>query len=192
MQKPWFRETELFTGGAGGYHTYRIPALIVTSRGTVLALCEGRIYSQFDHGKIDIVIRRSRDGGTTWSDTQVIHSDGDHTIGNPCIVQDRTTGKIWLLFCKDNDRVFATSSDDDGVTWAEPRDITVDVKPENWTWYATGPRTRHPAIERASRRPVRPQRRDAASLAVLLLPHDIQRRPRRDVEIGRQYVRFYR
>ena len=139
MQRPWFRETELFTGGAGGYHTYRIPALIVTLRGTVLALCEGRIYSQGDYGKIDIVMRRSHDGGTTWSDTQVIHSDGDHTIGNPCIVQDRTTEKIWLLFCKDNDHVFATSSDDDGETWAEPRDITADVKPENWTWYATGP-----------------------------------------------------
>ena len=93
MQKPWFRETELFTRGAGGYHTYRIPALIVTLRGTVLALCEGRMHSQGDYGKIAIVMRRSHDGGTTWTDTQVIHSDGDHTIGNPCIVQDRTTGE---------------------------------------------------------------------------------------------------
>ena len=139
MQQPWFRETELFTAGADGYHTYRIPALIVTLRGTVLALCEGRMYSQGDYGKIDIVMRRSHDGGTTWSGTQVVHSDGDHTIGNACIVQDRTTAKIWLLFCKDNDPVFAMSSDDDGETWSEPRDITADVKPENWTWYATGP-----------------------------------------------------
>ena len=115
MQQPWFRETELFTAGAGGYHTYRIPALIVTSQGTVLALCEGRMYDQSDHGKIDIVVRRSHDGGTTWSDMQVVHADGEHTIGNACIVQDRTTEKIWLLFCKDNDDVFAMSSDDDGA-----------------------------------------------------------------------------
>ena len=139
MQQPWFRETELFSAGAGGYHTYRIPALIVTVRGTALALCEGRMYSQFDHGKIDIVMRRSHDGGTTWSDMQVVHSDGEHTIGNPCIVQDRTTERIWLLFCKDNDTVHSISSDDDGATWSEARDITTDVKPDNWTWYATGP-----------------------------------------------------
>ena len=93
MQQPWFRETELFTAGAGGYHTYRIPALIVTVRGTVLALCEGRLYDQSDHGKIDIVMRRSHDGGTTWGDTQVVHSDGEHTIGNACIVQESDDGE---------------------------------------------------------------------------------------------------
>ena len=109
MQQPWFRETELFTSGVGGYHTYRIPALLVTSQGTVLALCEGRMYAQYDHGKIDIVVRRSHDGGTTWSDMQVVHADGEHTIGNVSIVQDQTTEKIWLLFCKDNDGVFAMS-----------------------------------------------------------------------------------
>jgi sialidase-1 len=139
MATPWFREIELFAQGVDGYHTYRIPALAVTTTGTVLAVCEGRVNSSADYGKIDIVLRRSTDGGATWSDTQIIHSDDDHTIGNPCIVVDQTTGVAWLTFCKDNDQVFVTSSEDDGVTWSEPRDITSSVKPDNWTWYATGP-----------------------------------------------------
>ena len=139
MTIPWFRETELFTQGADGYHTYRIPALAVTTQGTTLAICEGRVGSSADYGKIDIVLRRSTDGGMTWGNTQVIHSDGDHTIGNPCVVIDQKTETVWLSFCKNNDQVFVTSSDDDGVTWTEPREITAEVKPDDWTWYATGP-----------------------------------------------------
>lgn len=139
MANPWFRETELFAQGVDGYHTYRIPALVVTNEGTVLAICEGRMNSPFDHGKIDIVVRRSTDGGATWSDMQVIHSDGDYTIGNPCVVVDRETSTVLLTFCRDNDRIFITSSDDDCVTWSKPRDITPSVKPDHWTWYATGP-----------------------------------------------------
>ncbi len=134
-----FHETELFSSGVGGYHTYRIPALAVTTSGTILAICEGRVHSPHDHGKIDIVLRRSPDGGVTWSDMQVIHSEGDHTIGNPCVVVDQDTNTVLLTFCKENDQVFVMSSDDDGMTWTQPREITADVKPDNWTWYATGP-----------------------------------------------------
>lgn len=52
---------------------------------------------------------------------------------------DSETGRIWLAFCRDNDDVLITFSDDDGVTWAQPREITAQVKPEGWGWYATGP-----------------------------------------------------
>jgi sialidase-1 len=54
-------------------------------------------------------------------------------------VVDQSTGIIWLPFCWNNDRVFVTKSDDDGATWATPVEITADVKPQNWSWYATGP-----------------------------------------------------
>ncbi|NIA14453.1 MAG: exo-alpha-sialidase [Nitrospiraceae bacterium] len=130
----------VYIGGEGGYHTYRIPALLVTAKGTVLAFCEGRRNSGSDEGDIDLVLKRSFDHGVTWQDMQVVWGEkGDTTIGNPCPVQDTKTGRVWLLFCRNNSRVFVTYSDDEGATWNEPREITGDVKPDNWTWYATGP-----------------------------------------------------
>ena len=129
----------IFKAGKGGYHTYRIPAILVTQKGTALAFCEGRKNSGSDIGNIDLVLRTSRDGGVTWDAMRVIHDDGENTIGNPCPILDRDTGVVWLLFCRNNQQVFVTSSSDDGQTWAAPAEITKDVKPADWGWYATGP-----------------------------------------------------
>jgi len=68
--------TNLFTSGQGGYNTYRIPALCETTNGTLLAFCEGRVNSKSDTGDIDTILRRSSDGGVTWTSQQVIWSDG--------------------------------------------------------------------------------------------------------------------
>jgi sialidase-1 len=134
--------TDVFTSGVGGYHTYRIPSLLVTPRGTLLAFCEGRKTGPADGGDIDLLVRRSDDGGRTWGPTTLVHEEGGTqpvTIGNPCPVVDATTGTVWLTFCRDNDDVLVTSSRDDGRTWAPPRAITASVKRPGWTWYATGP-----------------------------------------------------
>jgi len=132
-------ETDVYTAGAQGIHTYRIPALAVSNGGTLLAFCEARRHSGSDHGHIEMALRRSFDNGETWTDMQIVWEDGDNTIGNPCPVVDRDTGAIWLPFCRNNDLVFVTKSDDDGATWSEPVEITADVKPTSWSWYATGP-----------------------------------------------------
>lgn len=145
----------VFTSGQGGYHTYRIPALAVTPKGTLLAFCEGRKQAWDDAGDIDLLLRRSTDGGRTWSAPQVVWDDGTNTCGNPCVVVDPTTGTLWLLSTwnrgddresqiiqqtsKDTRRVFVLSSRDEGRTWSRPREITPDVKKPEWTWYATGP-----------------------------------------------------
>lgn len=146
----------LFAAGEGGYYMYFIPTLLTTANGTVLAFCEGRKYDDGDAGKIDIVMRRSSDHGRTWEPMQVIASQGTDTIGNPCPVQDRDTGIIWLLLCQnpnqkyDDDKklimqgqaprdVLIIKSQDDGETWSTPQNITKHVKRPDWTWYATGP-----------------------------------------------------
>lgn len=149
------RETDLFSSGTDGYHTYRIPALAVTNKGTVLAFCEGRKNSSRDTGDIDLVLKRSEDGGESWSEQQIVWSDEGNTCGNPCVVVDRETGVVWLLMTwnlgvdredqiitgesKDTRRVFVTYSIDDGKSWAEAKEITENVKRSNWSWYATGP-----------------------------------------------------
>ncbi len=132
-------QTALFVAGQDGYHSYRIPAIVVTVRGTLLAFCEGRKNSLADHGDIDLLVKRSHDGGKTWSPQEIVWDDANHTIGNPCPVVDRTTGTVWLPFCRDNREVFVTQSTDDGKTWVPAVEITAQVKPAGWTWYATGP-----------------------------------------------------
>ena len=148
-------ENDVFVSGKGGYHTYRIPSTLVTSKGTILAFCEGRKKSRSDTGDIDLVLRRSMDGGRTWGPMQVVWNDGANTCGNPCPVLDRDTGTIWLLltwnsgsakesqikpgFGRDSRRVFVSHSKDDGKSWAKPVEITRETKKKEWTWYATGP-----------------------------------------------------
>src|SRR5690606_25351907 len=67
-----FSITPVFARGQGDYHTYRIPAIVVTTNGTVLAFCEGRKNSASDSGDIDLLLKRSIDGGKTWSEAQVL------------------------------------------------------------------------------------------------------------------------
>ena len=149
------QQTTLWQCGSGGYHTYRIPALIVSTQGTLLAFCEGRKHAQADNGNIDLLMKRSTDGGATWSEQQVVWGRDNSTCGNPCPVVDKQTGTLWLLMTwnraddseaqiiqqtsLDTRRVFVTSSTNDGLTWAAPSEITPSVKPPHWTWYATGP-----------------------------------------------------
>ena len=145
----------VYASGQDGYHTYRIPALAVTAKGTVLAFCEGRKAGMSDTGDIDLLVKRSADSGATWSPQRIVWDDGGNTCGNPVPVVDRQTGTIWLLMTwnlgsdyeaqivagtnKDTRRVFVTSSDDDGLSWSPPREITAAVKRPDWGWYATGP-----------------------------------------------------
>lgn len=133
-------QTDVFVSGRDGYHTYRIPAVVLTPSGTLLAFCEGRRNSRADHGDIDLLVKRSTDHGRSWCGQILVYGEeGEITIGNPCPVVDQDTGRIWIGFTRDNKNVLATCSDDDGATWSTPTDITQDVKRPDWTWYATGP-----------------------------------------------------
>src|SRR5690349_7570826 len=84
----------LFVSGTDGYKSYRIPAIVTTNNGTLLAFCEGRRNNAADAGDIDILLKRSTDGGRTWSAQHVIWDDSTNTCGNPCPVVDVTTGAI--------------------------------------------------------------------------------------------------
>lgn len=146
---------DLFVAGTGGYHTYRIPSIIATPKGSVLAFCEGRKRNAADSGDIDLLIRRSADGGKTWGPQTVVWNDDDNVCGNPTPVVDVETGTIFLLLnwnlgsdnehaivtgkSRDTRKVFLTRSTDDGVTWSAPQDLTAAVKRAEWRGYANGP-----------------------------------------------------
>ena len=145
----------LFESGTDGYHTFRIPAIIVTPGGRVLAFAEGRRNSESDTGDIDIVMKKSDDSGNTWSDLVTIWDQPGSVCGNPAPVVDQFTGSIFLLATwnldkdheseiinqtsEDTRRIYLLCSTDDGESWSDPLEITDAVKKDNWTWYATGP-----------------------------------------------------
>lgn len=131
--------SDLFVSGTDGYKAFRIPAMVVTKSGAILAFCEARKSSFSDKGNIDLVLKRSTDQGKTWSAPQLVVDDGDDTAGNPCPVVDRDSGDIVLPFCRNNKEVFVTRSSDEGKTWSKPTNITDQVTQPRWTWYATGP-----------------------------------------------------
>ena len=145
----------VFIVGSDGYECFRIPAIVSTINGELLAFAEGRVGGCSDTGDIDLVMKRSKDNGNTWGPIKVIWNDSTNTCGNPAPVVDQKTGDIHLLTTwnlgedheseiiagtsTDTRRVFHLVSKDAGQTWSEPKDITPAVKDPSWTWYATGP-----------------------------------------------------
>jgi len=154
----------LFRQGEGGFHTYRIPGAAVTARGTALAWCEARKFTAADRGEIEIHLRRSTDGGRTWEPArQVAHlgprlprnphlpprkvgkdmgGPDEQTVNNAVVIATRA-GPVHLLYCVEYMRCFHVRSDDDGLTWTAPREITAALdafRPRvDWQAVAFGP-----------------------------------------------------
>ena len=147
------KKTDIFIGGKDGYHTYRIPSIIVTQEDTVLAFCEGRMVSSADKSPTDMVLKRSVDGGETWSPMQIVVRGVPHAMMDPCPVVDRATGTIYLVYDRypegfrmssagfgmDSGTAWVTRSTDNGQTWSEPINITETTKKREWTQIAHGP-----------------------------------------------------
>ena len=157
--EPILEKTNLFVGGEGGYKVYHIPGIAITAKGTVLAWCEARKKGS-DWDAIDILLRRSTDGGKSWSAAQKIAAvpgakqknpaalvlkfvkPEDVTYNNPVLIADRD-GTVHFLFCLEYMRCFYARSTDDGVTWSAPVEITATFEKFRsvypWKVLATGP-----------------------------------------------------
>lgn len=92
---------------------FRIPTIIKTSSGKLLAFCEGR-KSLFDHGSIDLVMKTSKDNGSSWTPLKVVWTNRPNTCGNPSPVLDTISGDIIIVATLTNDKVFVLRSKDDG------------------------------------------------------------------------------
>lgn len=144
---------KLFDGGPSGYHSYRIPSIVKTTNGTLIAFAECRRWSSSDWGDINLVFKRSTDNGATWSALGEVVGTGPGTWGNPTAVTDWTTGRVWVFFnwnsgdqatFSDIDewgerKVYSSYSDNHGVSWSTPLDMTATLLPPNFTWDAIGP-----------------------------------------------------
>ena len=135
--EPLEEHAAVFRNDVGGYPFYRIPALLRVGTTLLLAFAEGR-GQRSDHGRTDIVMRRSFDDGSTWSPMSVVHTELGHTIGNPAPLYDEVGDAAVLIFCRDNEEVLETRSIDGGLSWSVPMPISWSRPPE-WKWVATGP-----------------------------------------------------
>lgn len=163
-----FYSMVLRRGGDDGSGNYRIPGLVTTNAGTIIAAFDVRwdgndISSPDLPADMDTAIMRSTDGGVTWGpmqiimdyDKNVVGSQGNG-VGDPCIFVDRNNGRIWCaaLWSKGNrgwngsgagltpdqtGQLVLNYSDDDGITWTAPVSITAEVKDPAWRLYFQGP-----------------------------------------------------
>jgi sialidase-1 len=133
------RQTDVFISGQGGYHTYRIPAMVQASDGTLLAFAEGRKNSASDLGDIDLVLKRSFDGGETWGPLQIISSNGTSQAHNPAPVVDTRTGNIILPFVLGQRDPVVSISTNGGQNWSAPVSLKGSAKLETWNGYFFGP-----------------------------------------------------
>ncbi len=155
---PLLEFSDVFPANSNGIVRHRIPGVVVTPKGTVLAYCEARKNNSSDWGEIEVHLRRSTDGGKTWdAPRQIAHraarhegnptkpqgGDREQTVNNPVAIVDRTTGAIEFLYCVNYARAFSMRSTDDGLTWSDPVDITATFEPfrrhYDWKVIATGP-----------------------------------------------------
>jgi len=121
----------VWNGGEDGINVYTIPGLLVTQRGTVLAYAEARDHRS-DGGKVDMVVKRSLDGGRTWSRSHFIErANGIENYVLSTLVQDRGSGRVFFFTAlRDEGLTDQTTtntyrySDDDGASWSDPHDIT--------------------------------------------------------------------
>jgi sialidase-1 len=127
----------------GPYASMRIPALVITKKGTLLAFCEGRIGTASDWADMDMIMKRSTDGGKTWQPNVIIApkvSGQPTSNATPIVDKD---GTIHLLYQRDYAKAYYTFSKDDGLTWSAVTDITYAFdafKPEyDWKVLAPGP-----------------------------------------------------
>ncbi len=151
------KHVDVYTSGADGYKIYRIPAIETAPDGSLLAFAEARKYGGNDPGygkqDIDLVLKRSTDGGQTWSPMKIIEDPGElWSAANPATVVDRNTGRVWVLYLRskperstatsragtDDMQTLARYSLDHGLTWSEPIDLTRVARDyDDPTWQAS-------------------------------------------------------
>ena len=154
--------------GDDGSAAYRIPGLVTTPKGTLIAVYDIRYAGAWDlQADIDVGMSRSTDGGKTWEPMKVIIDMGEwgglsqeeNGVGDPSVLVDPSSGKLFALGTWTHGikgqrawtavgdgfepgktaQLMMVVSDDDGLTWSEPRNLTRMIKQKDWRFTFQGP-----------------------------------------------------
>jgi sialidase-1 len=149
--------------GDNGSKAYRIPGLATTKKGTLIGVYDVRYRGGGDlPGDIDVGMSRSVDGGQSWEEMKVIMDMGNDPkwrydgVGDPAVLVDDQSGRIWVagvwshgnrgwhgsgkgMSPEETGQLMLVWSDDDGVSWSKPRNITEEVKKPDWHFLLQGP-----------------------------------------------------
>ena len=147
----------LFKAGDDNIAEFRIPSIITTRKGNLIAVCDGRVDRSGDvPNNIDLVIRKLEKGGEEWTPLKrIVNFAGQHGAADPSLLQDRETGRVFLFyaFCPGRNDVAKgpnrerrhlmlqyVFSDDEGETWSNPIHVDYALREENWQsiWSAPG------------------------------------------------------
>lgn len=158
LRQKFYSENIIFQGGTNGYHSFRIPSIIKSPSGNLIAFSEGRKNSKHDYGNIDVVYRLSYDNGATWGPLRILFDKGEGTCGNPTAVVDSETDAVWVFMSYNDEfhnqrgddgyqtidewgdrRVYSIVSYNDGQSWEDLRDRTSELVPPDYCWDAVGP-----------------------------------------------------
>lgn len=157
------------SAGDDAVAAYRIPGLVTSKQGTLIATYDIRHNNSRDlQEDVDVGISRSTDGGLTWGPMIVAMDMGEYGglpenvngIGDPCILVDEVTGDI-LLFAAwthggtagkaawwtagsgfepaQTPQLMMVRSTDDGLTWSQPVNLTRQIKRQEWNFTFQGP-----------------------------------------------------
>ena len=158
-------KVDVFISGQDGVAFYRIPALVTSNKGTLIAICDARIESIYDApNNIDLAMKRSFDNGKMWTTMKkILDYPGLEAAGDPCLLVDRETGTVWVFFdyivpkkgfvpsmlkdfkiADDYDKwrtidLYAMKSDNDGETWSEPINLSSVLKKAEWDYIVSAP-----------------------------------------------------
>ena len=144
-----FETKDIFVAGQDKIREYRIPALVTTGKGTLIAVCDARVEKPGDAiNNIDLAMKRSFDNGRTWEPLKIlVDFPGQQAAADPCMLVDRTTGTVWIAYDHVLDKLLPSSlrkrerreialhliySRDDGRTWSQATDITRSVTRPGW------------------------------------------------------------
>lgn len=154
--------------GDDGAVAYRIPGLVTTKEGSLIAVYDIRYDSSLDlQNNVDIGVSRSTDQGRTWEKMRVAMDMGEwgglpqaqNGIGDPSVLVDETTGEIFIIAAwthglgadrawtgvkqgmspEETAQLMICSSKDDGKTWSAPVNITSQIKQPDWYFTLQGP-----------------------------------------------------